>query len=188
MLPLVMSITRRRPAYLTASRKRSLVTGGPTVYRARALRNVPSLALSGHERTVEWSFPPRVNAATFARADAQHVQQLPQLVSAYYDNHEILSTAQDNSAFVVPLVEAGLLSTGLPLVLPILQAPSAEGTRIELTPVSFNSTIPNSEAPIPWYQDYNPSEMFALHSIVEVAHALEYRLNQLMPPSGGTAQ
>ena len=128
-----------------------------------------------------------VSDATFARADAQHVQQLPQLVSAYYVGHEILSTAQDNSAFVVPLVDAGLLSTGLPLVLPILQAPSAEGTRTELTPVSFNSQTPNSEAPIPWYQDYNPDTMFALHSIVEVAHALEYRLNQLMPPSGGTA-
>ena len=128
-----------------------------------------------------------VNAATFARANAQYVQQLPQLVSAYYVDHEILSTAQDNSAFVVPLVDAGLLSTGLPLVLPILQAPSAEGTRIELTPVSFNSTTPNSEAPLPWYDDYNPDTMFALHSIVEVAHALNYQLTQLMGPDGGTS-
>jgi hypothetical protein len=128
-----------------------------------------------------------VNEATFARANAQYVQQLPQLVSAYYVDHEILSTAQDNSAFVVPLVDAGLLSTGLPLVLPILQAPSAEGTRIELTPVSFNSTTPNSEAPIPWYDDYNPNTMFALHSIVEVTHALNYQLTQLMGQDGGTS-
>ena len=85
-------------------------------------------------------------------------------MSAYYVDHELLSTLQDYSP-----------------------APSAEGTRTELTPVSFNSQTPNSEAPIPWYQDYNPDTMFALHSIVEVAHALEYRLNQLMPPSGGTA-
>ena len=127
-----------------------------------------------------------VNEATFERAHAPYVQQLPQLVSAYYVDHEILSTAQDNSAFVVPLVDAGLLSTGLPLVLLILQAPSAEGTRTELTPVSFNSQTPNSEAPIPWYQDYNPDTMFALHSIVEVAHALNYQLNQLMGPAGGT--
>ena len=105
-----------------------------------------------------------VNDATFARAHAPYVQQLPQLVSAYSVDHELLSTLQDYSP-----------------------APSAEGTRIELTPVSFNSQTPNSEAPIPWYQDYNPSEMFALHSIVEVAHALNYQLNQLMGPSGGTS-
>ncbi|MHB8387860.1 lipase family protein, partial [Metallibacterium sp.] len=104
-----------------------------------------------------------VNDATFARAHAPYVQQLPQLVSAYFVDHELLSTLQDYSP-----------------------APSAEGTRIELAPVLFNSQTPNSEAPIPWYQDYNPSEMFALHSIVEVAHALNYQLNQLMGPSGGT--
>ena len=33
---------------------------------------------------------------------------------------------------------------------------------------------------------YNPGEMFALHSIIEVAHALNYQLNQLMGPAGGT--
>lgn len=54
-----------------------------------------------------------VNDATFARADAQYVQQLPQLVSAYSVDHEILSTLQDNSAFLAPLIDAGLLSTGL---------------------------------------------------------------------------
>jgi hypothetical protein len=52
--------------------------------------------------------------------------------------------------------------------------------------VSFNSTIPSSEAPIPWYDDYNPSTMYALHSIVEVTHALNYQLTKLMGPSGGT--
>ncbi|WP_297926169.1 hypothetical protein [Metallibacterium sp.] len=104
-----------------------------------------------------------ISSRRFARADAQHVQQLPQLVSAYYVDHELLSTLQDYSP-----------------------APSAEGTRIELTPVSFNSQTPNSEAPIPWYQDYNPDTMFALHSIVEVTHALNYQLTQLMGPSGGT--
>ena len=50
--------------------------------------------------------------------------------------------------------------------------------------MSFNSTTPNSEAPIPWYQDYNPSEMYALHSIVEVTHALNYQFTQLMGPTG----
>ncbi len=84
-------------------------------------------------------------------------------MSAYYVDHELLSTLQDYSP-----------------------APSAEGTRIELTPVSFNSQTPNSEAPISWYQDYNPDTMFALHSIVEVTHALNYQLTQLMGPSGGT--
>ncbi len=77
-------------------------------------------------------------------------------------NHELLSTLQDYSP-----------------------APSADGTRTELTPVSFSDTVANAEAPIPWYQDYNPNEMSALHSIVEVTHALNYRLSQLDGSSGG---
>ena len=121
-----------------------------------------------------------MNAATFARANAQYVQQLPQLVSAYYDNHEILSTLQDDSPVIVPALDAALLYSGLP-PLPTLQAPSAEGTRIALTPVSSSGT------PIPWYEDYNPVEMLAQHSIVSVALALNYRLTQLQGgPNGGT--
>lgn len=121
-----------------------------------------------------------VDEATFAHANAQYVQQLPQLVSAYYDNHEILSTLQDDSPVIVPALDAALLYSGLP-PLPALQAPSAEGTRIALTPVSSNGT------PIPWYEDYNPVEMLAQHSIVSVALALNYRLTQLQgAPNGGT--
>lgn len=119
-----------------------------------------------------------MNAATFARANAQYVRQLPQLVSACYDNHEILSTLQDDSPVIVPALDAALLYSGLP-PLPALQAPSAEGTRIALTPVSSNGT------PIPWYEDYNPVEMLAQHSIVSVALALNYRLTQLQGASNG---
>ena len=129
-----------------------------------------------------------VNDATFAQADAQHVQQLPQLVSAYYVDHELLSTLQDSSSVLAPLIDAGLLSAGVPLVLPFLQAPSAEGARTELAPVSFNSQTPNSEAPIPWYDGYNPNTMFALHADVEVVHALNYQLTRLMGSAGGTGQ
>ena len=96
------------------------------------------------------------------------------------DNHEILSTLQDDSSVIVPALDAALLYSGLP-PLPALQAPSAEGTRIALTPVSSNGT------PIPWYQGYNPAEMLAQHSIVSVALALNSRLTQLqVGPNGGT--
>ena len=38
--------------------------------------------------------------------------------------------------------------------------------------------------PVP-SEGYNPSEMFALHSIVEVAHALNYQLTRLYGTPGG---
>ncbi len=102
-----------------------------------------------------------LNAETVSREGASFAQAHT-LIHAYTVDHELLTTLQDYSP-----------------------APSADGTRTELTPVSFSNTAPNTEAPIPAYQDYNPGEMFALHSIVEVAHALNYRLTQLYGTPGG---
>ena len=102
-----------------------------------------------------------LNAETVSREGASFAQA-DTLIHAYTVDHELLTTLQDYSP-----------------------APSADGARTELTPVSFSNTAPNSEAPIPAYQDYNPGEMFALHSIVEVAHALNYQLTQLYGTPGG---
>lgn len=99
-----------------------------------------------------------LSQATLGREHATYANEAGSLIHAYNVDHELLSTLQDDTPFILP---------------------SAEGTRTGLTPVSFDDTLPNSEAPQPWHEDFNPAIMLRQHADVSVLHALNYRLSQL---------
>lgn len=104
-----------------------------------------------------------LSQATLDREHATYANEAGSLIHAYNVDHELLSTLQDDTPFILP---------------------SAEGARTGLTPVSFDDTLPNSEAPQPWYEDFNPAMMLRQHADVSVLHALNYRLSQFYGASG----